>query len=224
MKKNYIWIFLLGILILILSLFLFLWKSSPAAAPGVVKKGTPAVAELSKYDGHKFGVSSADGKIAGTVGLTAQGGYLHAQYLLLIKDALPENCGSPLACSFPTYNYGNNLDDGKDEHRPQGSISPAYCHKDELSDPFDPDWQLHSLEGCGLTTPQATDVFASEFSQNFSSYEEFVSYNVLNLIKITPVFYQEQRIDAGTSYTIDFDRAMREGEKVRTYVLDISGQ
>ena len=139
------------------------------------------------FDTKVLNITSADGSVAGTIGLTKKTNkagkkYLSAAYNILIKTDVPLNskCGTPgfIMGSNCTkgYEYADRLVPVQESgtKTSNGTVVPVYCSDYKLAEPYNIAGTGNTAMGCikGSTDDIKVSTFVANFQTNYYSYAE----------------------------------------------------
>lgn len=181
--------------------------------------------ELLRYDKKVINITSTDGKLVGTAGFSLKKDsknkpYLDTYYNLIINDALPKNgnlANNGIQLGYG-YDYVNNLVDPSLDSG-EGDLSSIFCNKDlVISNPYVSASPQYSCNGIN-TANMTTEKFIASFSRWYRSYEEFSIRNAFELYDSSAYWVEEKGSDNTSSWSVDDDKAVGEGQKIRSYTL-----
>lgn len=192
---------------------------------------TPALTDAN-FDKKVLNITSSDGSIRGTIGLTKKTNgmkkeYLLAVYNLLIKTNLPFSvkCSPTQQSCKGMYTYAGRLVPFKatDTKTSSGSVSPVYCNKDTLAaDPYSISGNEHNLATCGISSTDGltTDTFSTNFQTNYYSYADVLKTTTFEIYDSSN--YWEATTGETGSYTNKTDKAVQGTSPIKTLNFTVS--
>lgn len=229
---------LIGMIILlivtIIVSFIVFGIANPSASTDSSGNSTGTLTDAN-FDKKVLAISSPDGSVAGTIGLTKKTNkvgkkYLSAAYNILIKTDLPLNskCGTPgfimgSSCT-KGYEYSGRLVPVQEvsPKTSNGSVSAVYCSDYELPEPYSISGTGKTMMGCvtGSTDNIQVGTFATNFQTNYYSYAEILKTTNFELYDRSN-FWEPTKGEAG-SFTGNDDRAVQETSPVKTLQFVVS--
>ena len=188
-------------------------------------------ADLMKYDGVIYKVTSSGGRVDGRVGIKIDKTWeypIHVAYFFKIVDDLPKKSTDYFGES---YNYIGSYctEETMREGDGTGSVSPIFCNTDTMVDVLELTSDLSSgtdvYLGCDdqLDPWHSTDTFTHSFNHYYNNetfdFDELMSNDKLVVYDTTP-FYYEEVIEGVTGYNFDDEQVISEGEVQASYDLE----
>lgn len=222
-----IWMVLYAILFIITLVLLITLSSSGGSSS---KNSSKSIKKLSaeeckpiieKYN-NKILKISGDG-LTGTVGLKIDAGNcrIKGQYIVTFKSELGQNPGNFDGSAL--YYYMIRMHKPGDDSRgynDYGAISPVLTNKGVLPDPFAGNQEIAQFYRALGMPDQATDQFYFTYTidTDFSEarYQQILSDVVFEAVDTNPYIVVTDEGDGMKTYSVDHDKAEKEGRIVKT--------
>ncbi len=221
-----------SVLILITIIFMFVGGASSGKSSGSSQGKKLTVEEckpyIAKYDNKLLKISGEGlvGQVA--IKIDATNCRLKAYYVATFSSDLAQNPDTSFYGS-PLYNYIIRMHKPSDTSRgynDYGALSPVYANAGSLPAPYTESQALATFYRPQGTPDGPTSNFYWHYTidTNFSEgrYQQIFTDNVFEVVDGLP-FMESEDMDNGTkSYSINHDRAEKEGKIVKTIDLKIS--
>lgn len=218
-------IIIISVVVILISLMI--------AAPNSNNSSTSNTGTLTdaSFDKKVLKITSADGSVRGTIGLTKKKNrlnkdYLVAVYNLVIKTGLPMTKCAPNAQGCKgTYTYAGRLVPIKQTgtKTSNGGVSAVYCNKDKLeTDVYNISGTVHDLKTCGVTVTDGvtTDTFDTSFQTNFYSYAEILKTTGFEVYDSSS--FWEQKPGDSSVYTNKTDKTVQNSSPIKSLNFIVS--